>query len=249
MQTPTTTTRENSGAPAMICVDHAGHADALEDHRAAWASRRAPRPRARRATTARGRRRSFSIVPTRELERRRDVVEVAVVAGAPRTASPRRVDDDVGAARRRRARAGPARSRSRRRCARRCALSMQITAEADRAAADHDRDRAACLTSPRRTACQPTAIGSVSAASSGDSPFGTGNIERLLDDHLLGVGAGGGGRQADRVDRRRRGAAAAARRPACPAATLLRQPGPCSATSPQNSWPNTTSWSERMKPS
>ena len=29
------------------------------------------------------------------------------------------------------------------------------------------------LTSPRRTACQPTAIGSVSAASSGESPLGT----------------------------------------------------------------------------
>ena len=31
------------------------------------------------------------------------------------------------------------------------------------------------LTSPRRTACQATAIGSVSAAASGDSPLGTGS--------------------------------------------------------------------------
>ncbi|CFS13446.1 Uncharacterised protein [Mycobacterium tuberculosis] len=31
-------------------------------------------------------------------------------------------------------------------------------------------------TSPRRTACHPTAMGSVSAAISGASPFGTGNV-------------------------------------------------------------------------
>ena len=55
------------------------------------------------------------------------------------------------------------------------ALSMQITA---RPTGPQPITIATVLflTSPRRTACQPTAIGSVSAPSSGGRPLGTGSI-------------------------------------------------------------------------
>ena len=48
------------------------------------------------------------------------------------------------------------------------------------------------LISERRTACRATAIGSVSVAISVESPFGT-------DDDLLGIGAGCGLGEPDRV--------------------------------------------------
>ena len=55
-------------------------------------------------------------------------------------------------------------------------------------------------TSPRRTACHATAIGSVSAATSGREPVRHGHHQGLLHEHLLGVGAGRVHGQADRVD-------------------------------------------------
>ena len=54
-------------------------------------------------------------------------------------------------------------------------LQHQDHPEPDRAAADHDR-YLLLATSPRRTACRATAIGSVSAATSGDRPLGTGSV-------------------------------------------------------------------------
>ena len=54
-------------------------------------------------------------------------------------------------------------------------------------------------TSPRRTACQATAIGSVSAATSGGRPLGTGIISDSCTSSLLGVGAGRVHRQPDGV--------------------------------------------------
>ena len=56
-----------------------------------------------------------------------------------------------------------------------CAFSMQITA---RPIGPQPITIATSRlpTSPRRTACRPTAIGSVSAAIWGANPFGTGNV-------------------------------------------------------------------------
>ena len=70
-------------------------------------------------------------------------------------------------------------------------LQQQDHRQADRPAADHDRHRRACR--PRRGArrARPTAIGSVSAATSAARPLGTGSISDSCDEHLLGVGAGG----------------------------------------------------------
>ena len=75
------------------------------------------------------------------------------------------------------------------------------------------------LISARRTACQPTAIGSVSALSSGGEAVGDGEHQRLLDDDLLRIGAGRRGREADRVhlaaapEQRQRDHGRAGRRP------------------------------------
>ena len=62
---------------------------------------------------------------------------------------------------------------------------------------------------------------------------------RLLDDHLLGVGARSVRRQTDRVDAVRRRARAAQRRPASPSAACRHSLGPYSATLPENSCPKT----------
>ena len=77
------------------------------------ASRRRPsRPRARRATTAAAARRSFSIVPTASVERRRAPCRGGRASPAAAYGELLRgVDDDVGAARGAPARGGRARSR------------------------------------------------------------------------------------------------------------------------------------------
>ena len=176
MQTPTTTTRENSGAPSMIAVDHAGHADALEDHRALRARRRASRPRARRATTApaaaaaspscrpRARARAGSVRQVAAARRPRRTGESC--CGSTTTSAPQA----VASARR------PGEKSLATTVRTPLALSMQDHGRG-RPARSRSRSRRRRLpTSPRRTACQATAIGSVSAATSGGSPFGTGSI-------------------------------------------------------------------------
>ena len=101
-------------------------------------------------------------------------------------------------------------------------------------------------TSPRRTACQATAIGSVSAATSGASPFGTASIIDSWDDHLLRVGPRRLRRQPDRVDparapdHRQRDDRGAGRQSAL-------QPAPYSATRRENSCPKTSASWERPK--
>ncbi|EUA06201.1 zinc-binding dehydrogenase domain protein [Mycobacterium kansasii 732] len=86
----------------------------------------------------------------------------------------RRVDDGVGAAGG--GQRAPAREKSLAITVRTpCALSMQITAR-PMGPQPITIATSRLLTSPRRTACQPTAIGSVSAAISGGRPLGTGNV-------------------------------------------------------------------------
>ena len=222
MQTPTTTTRENSGALGDDPVDHAR------------ARRRTRRPPGRfglapSASAARQTCRQGTGQPPQLLHRadaRARGPPGARRRGArarrpPRTASPRPGSTTTSAPQARASARRPGGEVARDHGARRrCALSMQITA---RPTGPQPITIATVpfLTSPRRTACQPTAIGSVSAASSGASPFGTGIVERLLDHQLLGVGARRLRPRARSRGPRRRAAAAAPPRPACRSASVF----------------------------
>ena len=202
MHTPTTTTREKSGAPAMISSITPGTPTHSKITGLFGSSRRAPRPRARRATTAPAARCSFSIVPTPSSSAARRAVEVSAVRRSRRRASPPRG--------RRRRRRRSARASARRPGEKSLATTLRTPLrlehadhrQADRPAADHDRH--AGPSSPRRAGrrASATAIGSVSAAMLGRQPVGDRQRQRLLDQHLLGVGARRRRRQADRVHRR-----------------------------------------------
>ena len=155
-------------------VDHAGHADALEDHRVLrLGDADAPRPPARRAHHGRtGRRRSFSIVADGEVEdvrcaESRCPCPQAAANGEPSAGSTTTSAPHAVASARR-----PAEKSLAITVRTPLALSMQMTASPT------GPQPTTIPTWPlpislRRTACRPTAIGSVSAARSVDSPFGT----------------------------------------------------------------------------
>ncbi len=99
-------------------------------------------------------------------------------------------------------------------------------------------------TSPRRTACQATAIGSVSAATSEPRPLGTGIIS---DSSTSSCSAKAPGACTDRptVSTPRLPRKSGRATTGVPVGELFRHWGPCSTTSPQNSWPKTIGSSER----
>ena len=222
MQTPTTTTRENSGAPAMISSIIARHPDALEDHGVlrrrgaepvASAPGVPPADRQRGSASRRRRRRASSAVGR----------SMRWPGPRPRrtaTSSPGSMTTSAPHARRQRAASG-ARNRWRRSCARPSPSAGRMTASPT-GPQPITIATVRFSTSPRRTACQPTAIGSVSAATSGGRPFGTGEHQRLLDEQRARRRRRARAPTARSCRRRRRCAAAAARRRACPPRSRLR---------------------------
>jgi hypothetical protein len=101
-------------------------------------------------------------------------------------------------------------------------------------------------TSPRLTACQPTAIGSVRTATSSGSPFGT----RRVSDSCTSIrSAKAPGARADSPV----GCTSAPWRSSgsettgVPTGRCPLVPGPRSTTSATNSWPSTISSSERIR--
>ena len=197
MHTPTTTTRENSGALGDDAVDDPRDADALEDHGALRASRRASPRRARRDATAPAARRELLHRADRELDRRRDGLQVAAVPGRLVGRVLARVDHDVGAARGRQ-RPPPGGEVARDDRAHALGLEHADHGQADRPAADHDRDVALLdLGAPDGVPADRHRLGQ--RAELGRQAVRDRQHQRLLDHDLLGVGAGRRGREADRV--------------------------------------------------
>ena len=110
----------------------------------------------------------------------------------------RRVDDDIGAASWRRAHAAPAEKSLATTVRTPWALSRQIMASPI-GPQPMTIATSRLPISLRRTACQPIAIGSVSALALRREPVRHRHHQRLLDEHVLGVGAGGRGREPDGV--------------------------------------------------
>jgi hypothetical protein len=172
MQTPTTTTRENSFARDDV-FDHARHSDAFEDDRMLGRGRAdrlggAPdvppgqpklvQPFDGADGETQSVRRGFEV----SVARGRRVGRV--LCGSTTASAPH----SVASARQ------PAEKSLAITVRTPCALSMQITA---RPIGPQPMTIATSPlpTSERQTACQPTAIGSVSAAASAERPLGTGN--------------------------------------------------------------------------
>ena len=170
-------------------LDHAGHADALEDHRVLRAPRRASRPSRHTCHQPTGRRSSFSRVPTASssadgMSSRWPRSPAAVYGRAPRRGRRRRP---------RRRRCASARRPGEKSLATTVrtpfAFSIRITPEADRPAADHDRDLPlADLAAAHRVPGDGHRLGQ--RRDVGRQAVGHRQHQRLLDEQLLGVGAG-----------------------------------------------------------
>ena len=134
----------------------------------------------------------------RQIQRRGDVVEVAAPVHCGERGADGRVDHHIGAARGRQ-RAPARRVVARHDVAHALRLQQQDHRQADRPAADHDRDRP--LADVRAAHGMPADRHRLGECGDvGVQAVGHGHHQRLLHEHLLGVGAGGIGRQADHVD-------------------------------------------------
>ena len=188
MQTPTTTTRENSGAPVTMLIDHARDADAFEDD-GVLGRRRADRFGGAPERCHGTQRDAAQLLhrADRELEHRGRVGRGGRGLGrVAKGESVRGVDDDVGAASRWRAR-GDRREKS-------LAITVRTPlrlehadhGEPDRPAADHDGDLALLdLAAPHGVPADGHRLGERRYV--GRQAVRDGEGERLLDEHLLRV--------------------------------------------------------------
>ena len=245
MQTPTTTTRENSGAPSMISSITPGtptHSKITGCFGVAAPSLSARRHACHQPT---GRRRSFSTEPTASSSAEGRSVRCPRPGAAVYGDALRRVDHDVGAARGGE-RAAPGREVARDDRAHALRLQQQDDREPDRPAADRRSPRCACRPrrGARRARRRPSARSARRRPAAGRSaPAASATPRRAAARRRRRARAPTGRRASTPPPPRSSGSATTG----VPVGEPRRQPGPCSATSPQNSWPKTTGSSDRAK--